>query len=263
MACYLIDLDGTIYCGPRPLPYAAEFIRRLNQAGRPYRFLTNAPERSPRLVERELRRMGIPAAKGSVLSAGVLSVEYLAGQKKKDKPLRVCLLGNRYIRRLAALKGLVLTDKDPDWLLVSFGEEVTIGEIRQACRLIRRGVPFLATNPDDLIPSADGLMPHTGAILRAITQATGVEPLMIGKPSNSLGKSFLRLFGCTAQEIRVIGDRLDTDMAFARSCGFQAWLMLTGSTGRQQALEAKGQFDRSFSSMEELALPAFFPEEAL
>ena len=60
MACYLIDLDGTIYCGPRPLPYAAEFIRRLNRAGRPYRFLTNAPERSPRLVERELRRMGIP-----------------------------------------------------------------------------------------------------------------------------------------------------------------------------------------------------------
>lgn len=106
-------------------------------------------------------------------------------------------------------------------------------------------------------------MPHTGAILRAITQATGVEPLMIGKPSNSLGKSFLHLFGCTAQEIRVIGDRLDTDMAFARQLRLSGLADAHRKHRRQQALEAKGQFDRSFSSMEELALPAFFPEEAL
>ena len=261
MACYLIDLDGTIYCGPQPLPYAGAFIQRLNRAQCPYRFLTNAPERSPRLVERELRRMGVPARKGSVLSAGVLAIEYLTQQRPQDRPLRVYLLGNRYIRRLASLKGLLLTDQEPDWVMVSFGEEVTIGEIRQACRLIRRGVKFLATNPDPLIPSADGLMPHTGAILGAIAQATGVEPLMIGKPSNSLGAAFTQLFGCKPQDIRVIGDRLDTDMAFARSCGFEAWLMLTGSTGPEEAFAAREQFDRSFSSMEELALS--FPEKEL
>lgn len=63
-------------------------------------------------------------------------------------------------------------------------------------------------------------MPHTGAILRAITQATGAEPLMIGKPSNSLGKSFLRLSAAQPGD-RVIGDRLDTDMAFACNAAFR------------------------------------------
>lgn len=86
MACYLIDLDGTIYCGPRPLPYAAEFIRRLNRRGGPTGFLPTRRNEAPGLVERELRRMGIPAEKGSVLSAGTLSVEYLAGSQKRTGP---------------------------------------------------------------------------------------------------------------------------------------------------------------------------------
>ena len=56
---YLIDLDGTIYCGRNPLPHAADFIGFLNQRQIPYRFLTNAPENYPEDIERRLVEMGV------------------------------------------------------------------------------------------------------------------------------------------------------------------------------------------------------------
>lgn len=284
--CYLIDLDGTVYCGSRPIPQAAALIEQLNRTGQPYRFLTNAPERSPRRIEEKLRQMGIPAGKGSVLTAGTLAVDYLLGQRLPGAPLRVAILGNAYLRRLASLRGLTVVPVEgphglkksgpgqagasagggtgrelPDWVLISFDEEITLGQIRQACRLVRRGVPLLATNPDDLIPSEDGLLPHTGAILHAVTQATGVSPRIAGKPSGSLGSYFTRLFDCPAGEIRVVGDRLDTDMDFARRCGFQAWLVLTGSTDRETARLHRRQYDRCFAHIGEIA--ALAEREAL
>ena len=88
MPCYLIDLDGTIYRGREVLPGAAAFVEALERAGRPYRFLTNAAERDPREIEGTLRRMGVPAPEGAVVSAAHLAADLLRELSGEEHPRR-------------------------------------------------------------------------------------------------------------------------------------------------------------------------------
>lgn len=252
MSCYIIDLDGTIYQGRAALPCAAEFIEYLNRTGQDYRFLTNAPERTPARIEQMLRRIGIPAGSGSVITSGILAVDLVRELAQKKEPPRTAVLGTPFLKKYAELCGLNVTNQNAEFLLLSFSETLTMGDVRLACSLIRRGAGFVATNPDDLIPGEEGPVPHLGGIIQAITAATGIRPLIAGKPSGRLRRYFTDLFGCSADEIRVVGDRLDTDMTFARNCGFEAWLLLTGSTGAETASSHKEGYDRCFEGIPEM-----------
>ncbi len=245
---FIIDLDGTIYAGNAPLPYAGEFISRLNEGGIPYVFLTNSPERSPRVIERMLRTLSVPAKAGSVLTSGMLAVEHLKKEAAKGRD-RVFVLGGGYLKRHAAANGLVLTQDRPDFVLAAYAEEVSLRDVNIACRQIGNGAGFVATNADDVIPILDGFQPNTGILINAITAATGVRPHIVGKPSGQLAARFMQMFHCGAEEISVIGDRLDMDMLFARNCGFSSRLVLTGLTSEADALRHRDAFDHCYRDL--------------
>lgn len=249
---YLIDLDGTIYCGRQPLPYAAEWIGLLNRKRTPYRFLTNAPENHPEDIERRLVEMGIPARPGTVVTAAMLAADCLREMAAREPIRRVRVLGDDYLKSRIARDGFILDDKRPDCVVVSFAPSITAGEIQEASCQIREGARFIATNPDDQIPSERGLVPHTGFIVSAIAACSGVKPVMAGKPSDALRTRYPALFGCPPEQICVVGDRLDTDMAFARACGFRGYLVLTGAVSQQEALEQHEAYDRLFMGLDEI-----------
>jgi|SRR5450432_1372200 len=56
---FLIDMDGVIYRGSKPIRGSVHFIARLQQLGTPFLFLTNNSQRSRRDVCLRLDRMGI------------------------------------------------------------------------------------------------------------------------------------------------------------------------------------------------------------
>lgn len=246
---YLIDLDGTVYRGLKVLNGASDLIRKMNEKNLPYRFLTNAPEVSPGDILQKLHKMDVPAREGTVITSAILAVSVIS---QREKHPRTAVFGNAFLRQYAQSQGLVLTRQDPDYVLMSFCPEMTMADVNLACQLIRRGATFVATNPDDSIPSEQGAVPHLGGVLVSMTAATGIKPFIAGKPSSYLRTYFTRLFDCEASDIRVIGDRLDTDMGFARSCGFKGWLVLTGSTSQKEAFEDRSQYDHCFQSVEEI-----------
>ena len=53
---FLLDMDGVLYHGDRPLPAALRFMKAL--AGHPHAFLTNNPTLPPERVADKLERMG-------------------------------------------------------------------------------------------------------------------------------------------------------------------------------------------------------------
>lgn len=253
MNCYIIDLDGTIYRGNAALPDAAPFIRELNEKDAKYLFFTNCPEKSPQMTERRLRSMSIPAFEGSVLNSGILAVDYIAQKAKSSSHVRVNILGSGYMKSYAQSLGLTVAEDNPDYVLIAFSGKITIDDIQKACFQISRGASFIATNPDDAIPAEEGLKFHTGAILDIIEKTVGRQPLVVGKPSDHMKEYFLSRFKCRAEEICVVGDRLDTDMKFARNCGFKAYLMLTGMTNEEYASAHNECFDKCFKSLSELS----------
>ena len=253
MGCYIIDLDGTIYKGNAAFPDAPAFIDGLNKKNISYVFFTNCPEKSPQMTMERLQAMSIPALDGSVINSGVLAVEYIVKKSAKKLPVRVNILGSEYMKTYAESLGLTVTRENPDYVLVAFSGSITIDEIQEACFQIRHGARYIATNPDEAIPAEEGLRFHTGAIIDIIKNNVGAEPLVVGKPSDHMREYFLSRFECRAEDICVIGDRLDTDMKFARNCGFCAYLMLSGMTTEEYAKKNKQYFDMSFNSLSELS----------
>lgn len=72
-----------------------------------------------------------------------------------------------------------------------------------------------------------------------MTAATGVVPDSAGKPASTMYEMAVRDAG--AREALVVGDRLDTDLAGARTGGFAGLHVLTGvSTARDDVLAPAG-----------------------
>ena len=83
--------------------------------------------------------------------------------------------------------------------------------------------------------SLDALLPEAGALVAAVRVATGVEPVVIGKPSPTLFQEALRAAGCNPGDALAVGDCLDTDIAAATAAGIPSCLLLTGVTTRDDA----------------------------
>ncbi len=115
--------------------------------------------------------------------------------------------------------------------MVAFCRTLTYRKLAKATGLIRKGVPYIATNPDVLFPVDKGYIPDTGAILALIKAATGVEPsAILGKPNMLMLEHALSMKGIKLEEAVLFGDRLHTDIEMANMAGITFVLVLTGET---------------------------------
>ena len=123
-----------------------------------------------------------------------------------------------------------MTDVDPDYVVLGETRTYSFEAITRAIRLVREGARFIATNPDATGPSAEGLLPATGAVAALITRATGVTPYFVGKPNPLMMRSALNQIGAHSESTVMIGDRMDTDVIAGLEAGMRTVLVLTGIT---------------------------------
>lgn len=224
---YLIDLDGTLYHGSRMIPEADRLISGLQDADIPFLYVTNNSSRTPEEVAEHLQGMGIPAREEQVCTSAVAAAEYIAGQMPGCK---VAPIGEAGL--ITALKnaGLKLNDADPDFVVQGIDRNFTYETLTKATRWILGGARYVLTNPDLLLPSQDGLTPGAGTISAAIRASSGVEPVVIGKPSDILMKHAISRLGLRNEEVAVIGDNMLTDISAGANAGCGTILTLTGVT---------------------------------
>lgn len=91
------------------------------------------------------------------------------------------------------------------------------------------GCLFIATNPDTSYPvKNEKTLPGAGSIVAMIQTSTGVKPITIGKPETLLLDVILKKDNLNPERTLFVGDRLDTDIAFAVNGGIRSLLVLTG-----------------------------------
>jgi glycerol 3-phosphatase-2 len=95
---------------------------------------------------------------------------------------------------------------------------------------------FVASNADLTLPTARGSQPGNGSFIQVIATATGVRPLVAGKPETPLQHESVRRTG--ARRPLVVGDRLDTDIEGAHRVSLDSLLVLTGVTSPAEAVLA-------------------------
>jgi 4-nitrophenyl phosphatase len=222
---FALDLDGVVWLGDDPIPGAAEAIARLREAGEDVLFVTNLSSRPVREAEAKLARHGIPAQGAVVTSA-------MAAAQLVEPGERVLLCAGPGVEQELVARGVdVVRDGEADAVVVGLHTDFDYESLRRAATAVRRGARLIGTNDDPTFPTSDGLLPGGGALLAAVAVASGVDPVVAGKPNQPMADLVRARLGPGGV---VVGDRADTDGLLAQRLGYRFALVLSGSTHRAE-----------------------------
>ena len=227
---YLIDMDGVLVRGLTPVPGAVEFIERLKLRGAKFLVLTNNPIYTPGDLAHRLKMVGLEIPPEAIFTSAMATARFLNLQKANGKAF---VIGESGLTLALHQIGFILTDFDPDYVVL--GETLTYDfeQITKAIRLIVGGAHFIATNPDSSGPSERGIVPGCGAMAALIERASGRSPFFTGKPNPFMMRSALHYLGVHSENTVMIGDRMDTDIVTGIESGMETILVLSGVTRRE------------------------------
>jgi 4-nitrophenyl phosphatase/NagD protein len=225
---FIIDLDGTTYLGDRAIAGAREFLELLPGFGCDHLFVTNNSSSTGAAYVEKLRRLGLPARDGQVLTSGEATAMFLVREGHR----RVFVVGTPSLESELAAAGLTVTVDSPDCVVLGFDKTLTYAKLEAAARFLLKGVPFIATHPDVVCPTEDGYIPDCGSMIALLKAATDVSPVVVGKPEPLLAQMAMAKLRLPADDVAVVGDRLYTDMEMARRAGATGILVLSGETTR-------------------------------
>ncbi|MCX8064903.1 MAG: HAD-IIA family hydrolase [Candidatus Hydrogenedentes bacterium] len=247
--CFLIDMDGTIYLGNKVYPGAKEFVDYLIATNRKFLFFTNNPTKDSDQYSKKLNGFGIKAGSDKILTSGMATLEYL---RRQTNFKRLFVVAPPSFERELAKAGFILTDDKPEAVVVSFDITLTYEKLRKATYFIRKGLPYIGTNPDLVCPTEEGPIPDCGAIASLLYCATGRYPKYIGKPNPEMIQMALEVLGEDKAVTAMVGDRLYTDMEMAYRSGVTSILVLSGETKLEDLQKVERKPDFVFESVKEL-----------
>ncbi|ELZ82095.1 HAD-IIA family hydrolase [Haloferax larsenii] len=226
----VLDVDGTVVRGDEAIPGALDGLAAIEAAGLDRLFVSNNPTKKPLAYEERLRGAGIDATADEIVTSGTTTTSYVAEQHPGAKTFCIGEEGLRDQLREAGLE-LVSASDDPDVVVVSIDREFHYDDLRDAYVALRDGATFYGTDPDIVIPAADGDIPGSGAIIHAVSGVAGRDPdAILGKPSPVARGIVLDRLGLEPEEVLVVGDRLDTDIALGTTAGMGTAVVRTGVT---------------------------------
>ena len=235
---FFFDLDGVLYVGPDAVPGAAEALAALHVRRCPVAYVTNNASRTPDTVAAHLTRLGIAAEAREVVTSAQAVAALLADQLPEGAP--VLVIGGEGLHRAVEDCGLRPVDgaaDRPAAVVQGFGPEVGWRALAEGTYAVAAGVPWYVTNLDATVPTAHGTAPGNGALVDVIAGASGRRPHVVaGKPERPLFDAAVARTG--ASRPLMVGDRLDTDIAFANRGGADSLLVLTGVTRLGELLGA-------------------------
>ena len=227
---WLTDMDGVLVREEDPIPGAKEFIAALRAEGIRFLVLTNNSIFTPRdLRVRLLRSSGIDVPEESIWTSALATAQFLDDQRPGGSAY---VVGESGLTAAIHDIGYVMTDQDPDYVVLGETRTYSFEAITRAIRLINDGARFIATNPDPSGPSSQGMLPATGSVAALISTATGRSPYFIGKPNPLMMRSALNRIDAHSETTVMVGDRMDTDVISGLEAGLRTILVATGSTER-------------------------------
>ena len=224
-------MDGVLVHEGTPVPGAQEFIAALERSGKRYLVLTNNSIFTSRDLQARLRNAGIAVPASAIWTSALATAQFLDSQRPNGS---AHVVGEAGLTTALHDIGYVLTDSDPDYVVLGETRTYSFESITRAIRLINNGARFIATNPDPTGPSNEGALPATGAVAALITKATGVEPYFVGKPNPLMMRSALNAVNGHSETTAMVGDRMATDVVSGIEAGLETILVLSGVTTKEQ-----------------------------
>lgn len=254
----LLDLDGVVYVGPQAVPGVPAALASVREEGMRLAFVTNNAARPPKAVAEHLVALGIEARADEVITSAQAAAHYLADRLPAGS--RVLLVGTTGLVEALQERGLTpvhSADDDPAAVVQGYSPNLDWKQLAEGAVAIRRGALWVATNLDPTVPSQRGPLPGNGSLVAALRLATGVVPVVTGKPDPTMHReSVLR---SDAKQPIVVGDRLDTDIEGAAAVGCASLLVLSGVTTATELIHAVPRHRPDFLARDASGLLAEHP----
>ncbi len=236
---FIFDLDGTIYLGKTPIPGAIETIYTLRSHGHCVLFLTNAATRSRSGMVEKLSEMGLEVQEKEIYCGSYILAQYI----KKNYPKKsVYVVGEIGLIEEFEKHGIECTEDGAQVVVAGLDREFSYEKLQMAHKQIRNGAAFIASNKDHIYPTETGPKPGCGAIVSSIEYSSEKKAYTLGKPSRYAFDIMLEEYSMDKKETYMVGDRLDTDIMFAKNCGIKSILVLTGNAKKEDIKEIRPDF---------------------
>jgi 4-nitrophenyl phosphatase len=229
----ILDIDGVIWRNKVPIGDLEVLFTRVVELGIKYAFATNNSTKTTSTYLELLTSFGVPVSQEQLFTSGSVTADTLKAELSPGSELFV--IGMPGLITTLKDAGFSIGERNPAVVVVGLDEHFTYQDVKVAADFVRDGIPFIGTNPDAALPTPQGLNPGTGSILAAIEVASGVSPIIIGKPQPTIFENALRSLKTDPTETLVVGDRLSTDIAGGQAAGCKVACVLSGVTTRSEA----------------------------
>ena len=231
MKLFLFDMDGTLYLGDRLYSFTTALLQTIKENGGKYLFMTNNSSKSVDDYVKKLHKLGITATREEFMTSSQATAYYLH-KHHEGQTLYVC--GTESLKEELRMEGFTVTTnlEEVECIVMGFDTELTFQKLHDVSYLLltRKYIPYIATNPDLVCPTEFGAVPDCGSVCIGIKNATGREPIVIGKPSPLMPQLAMEKLGIGKEETCVVGDRIYTDVKSGLNAGITGILVLSGET---------------------------------
>jgi len=233
----ILDMDGVVWKADAPIGDLPTTFNRIRERGLKFVFATNNSTKTADQYVEKLAKLGVDINASQVVTSSDAAAHAVA--QKFPRGTKVFMIGEDGIQMALEEYGfeILSVEKAPEAKAVIMGidKKINFEKVAEATLLVRSGVPFYATNTDRTFPTPRGEIPGSGAWISIITTATGVDPIIAGKPFPFSMELALERLGTTKDETLIVGDRLETDIAAGQAVGCKTVLVLSGVSTKEQA----------------------------
>ncbi|BGO93953.1 hypothetical protein NBRC10512_007000 [Rhodotorula toruloides] len=253
---WLFDCDGVIWEGDHVIGKAGDTLQYLRKQGKRIFFVTNNATKSRASNKGKFDKMGIECKVDEIFTSAYASAAYLKTVLKFPADKKVYVIGEKGIEDELDAVGIqhsggtnpddnvfidlmdfssITADPSVGAVLCGLDMHMNYKKFAKAFRYLREneGCHFMATNLDSTFPTHGTVHPGGGATVAPLSCALGREPLVVGKPEAPMLESIVEMHHLDKSKMIMVGDRLNTDIAFGNQGGIATLMVLTGIDKRE------------------------------
>ncbi len=230
----IIDMDGVLWHDDQAQAGLTDFFSALRHLRVPFVLATNNASLTAEQYVSKLAGMGVNVSLAEILTSGMATALYLA-QHYPAAETRIFAIGMQGLIEPLLAQGFQCTglyevqaENRAHLVVCGLDKTLTWDKLATAAINIQQGAHFIASNGDVTLPTELGFLPGNGATIAALSAATGVMPIVIGKPEPIIYQQALTILGLEPAHVIAVGDRLDTDILGAVCAGMRSLLVLSG-----------------------------------
>ena len=226
MTCILLDVDGVLHVSGVAIPGAQDAVAALRDAGHTLRFVTNNSTRPRAQLTEELCRMGFDLTEDELQTPARAAARELRGK-------RVFALVMSGV--VPDLDGLKLVGEGAEAVLVGGCDETVepnqvfrYMNLARAFAEIQLGAELYCLHKNRWWQTSRGPLLDAGAFVAGLEYATGLEAVVLGKPSPAYFAAALDALGAEPERTWLVGDDPESDIRGAQLFGMHTALVRTG-----------------------------------